>query len=235
MSPVIPLILVGGVLLWLISLPHGLLASNFILLLMFMFIYARLDPAIGTFYTIMMLVVITYSIKNIGQTQVKSINIAGKNISGIPYILIIVLIGFLNYLIMRLLSSQAGGFIIGVPTLAATNSEILTSFTPAIAGTLGFIENRFWFVIFDIFRKYIFPFIPIIFLGPYSFLTALLFAGILFGLFHQIFLSGFVIFASMVMILWILQFFLGLGDGTSFGHFNWNGAIEIQKIGLKIF
>lgn len=235
MHPFIPVIVTLVVLVALNSIPrYGYLVTNVLLLVFFMFIGANLVERTGTFYSIMALANIIFSLFKLGPEKEPG----ESPVRGLPVKLFSIGFGISLFLLMFLFQSRARTAVIGVPSLLAVSglSAVIGS---SMIGALGFIENRFVFNLFEVFRQFVFPFlVPLAgpFLMPFAALLLIVLpvftAAFVFAFFH---LSAFslavssLIFAFLIMVIWIGSYLVFDDEPSSIAHYLWNSVLDVGR------
>ena len=131
-------VVILAVLILLDTIPKvGNLLSNVFLLVLFFFAIPNLEKNLGIYYSLMILGVFVLS--TIVKTRDTS---AIFGMKGVFVPLISIAFAGAIYFILTLMQTRSPTSIIGVPGLAVTG--LFNTFSPAIAGSLGFVENRFF-------------------------------------------------------------------------------------------
>ena len=148
-------IVIFSILVFLNSLPRGVLISNVFLAVLFMFAFPNIDQKLATFYALMLLFIFIFSILNFGVEDTQkitfgSITVKGVNIPLFEIVLGVALFGFMTFLSTR---NPTTGAIIGVPQTLA----VATSFSASLIMSLAFIENRFFLGLFNFYDKFLSP------------------------------------------------------------------------------
>ena len=182
------------------------------------------------------------------QTNATSMDINGVKpggiIKGLRYHILSIIIGVVILSVMAIISAQKGQFL-GVAPLSITgmgfSAWITAQFAPAISLSLGFIENRMfiaWLNILLLSRPaiqaglVIIPFLAIF--APIAIILPIVITAVTFGLFHIIAYSivwKLIWWASMIMILWIISYYMTGKDTTAMdtAHGGWNGWLTSQE------
>ena len=206
----------------------------------FLFAYTNIEGSttIATFYLIAILFVImvrlakrTFSLQEHSEAPIRKI--LGINLTGkLPILGVGLGIGI--FLIMRLLQGVSTASIIGTPSLAISGDV----FNVITISVLGIVETRLFFTIFNLVKENvdIFTMIPIlgVVLGVLAPVVPVVFVAILFGIFHLtaygLSLSA-ILFAVMVMTIWILSFIITKSDlPANISHYLWNGIVVLNRL-----
>lgn len=226
MNPIIPVIIVLAILIFLNNIPKvGYLLSNVFLGVLFLFAIPNIDEKLGSYYSIMLLFIFIFSFIKLTSApkDTSEAEVSGFKFKDITFSLAALVIGVLIYFAMRSLQGSTEQSILGVPELLAV-AGVTGYLMPSLIGALGFIENRFFFGLFAIIFTFLIP-NPII---------AGIIASVLFGLFHVAAFGlavGSIIFAILIMFIWILFFLTPFGEEpTSTSHYLWNSDIATGKV-----
>lgn len=216
------------------------LLSDISIFLYFAWAYTNIEGSttIATFYLIAVLFVIvvrlaqrSFSLKDHSEKPI--MKLLGINLTGkLPILGVGLGIGI--FLIMRMLQGVSTASIIGTPTLALS-SDIMSVVTISL---LGIVETRLFFTIFNLFKENVgvFTLIPFVgmFLGIFAPVVPVIFVSVLFGIFHltaySLSLSA-ILFAVMVMVIWIISFIITKSDlPANISHYLWNGIVVLNRI-----
>lgn len=231
----------------------------FFLIVFFLFAVPNIDAIQGLFYGLTLVAVMIFAPFSRLKTNRESVTIGKKRITGVLPQLGFVILGIGIWLIMRSLQVQSpAAAIIGVPQLAIVGNlpeTLKMLFAPTIIGLLGIIENLFFFTLYLILTTEAFGrffsaigavsakipavgrMIGVFFTSIGSGLLNKIFAGIttavLFSLFHLSvygLVLGALVFAVLVMSLWIISFEV-FRDTTpaDTSHWMWNGLIQLGR------
>lgn len=211
------------------SIPRfGKMVSNFFLLFMFLFMMAQLDQSIGSFYTVMALGVMLFSIYELAVSDPDVRKVGSFKFSNLGVAVVSLLVGIVLFFFIRQLGGGTAS-VLGVPKVLVSVGTIKAWLSPAFLGALGFLENRFFFGATSIIKRFITPlFIP----GKLADFTAYFFVALLFAIFHLSMLSaGFFLFAFIIFFIWqIIAFETPLGEEpTSVSHYLHNGVIGLSR------
>lgn len=143
------------------------------------------------------------------------------------------------FLMLQMVASR-GYSILGFPTFAVTTATISSVYAPALGGALGWIENRVFMTMKNVFSGDVmvsaFPVLEL--LAPIMIFSGPLIAASLFGLFHvtaYAFAAGSMIFAGLIFLLWNTTDSLGFGTLIAdVSHYIYNFALIATTMGLSI-
>lgn len=182
------------------------------------------------------------------QTNATSMDVNGVKpggiVKGLKYHVLSIIIGIVILFVMTIISSSKGQFL-GITPLSVTgvgmSAWITAQFAPAISLSLAFIENRMfiaWLNILLLSRPAIqigLTLIPLLgFLAPISLILPIVITAATFGLFHIIAYNvmwSLIWWASMIMIIWIISYYLTGRDTTAMdtAHGGWNGWLTAKE------
>lgn len=218
---------------------------NFFLALMFLWIQPNLSQTLGGYYTnLIFFVLIAGTISAVFKVdQNKEGSIFGLQFKGFQWLLLNLILGGGILVVMAVLQGRTSASILGVASLSAAPAvTLLSTLTPAIAGLLGLIENRFLFTIIDILKVFFPELLALVpFLVPLAIPLAPLFivfsAAWFFAILH-VSAYGFqtisLIFAFMVAVIWSIMYFVFDNSvAADISHFLWNSLIKLGTT-LKI-
>lgn len=139
------------------SIPKfGFFISHTFLGVLFLFTSANYSAEVGTFYSIMILLTFVFGIVNkiFQPEEVTSISLFGFKLNRLGVILFGVGIGVAMFFIINaIFFRNPEAAIFGVPkTLAATGN--LKNMGPALTGMLGIVENRFFFGLYLMLKRF---------------------------------------------------------------------------------
>ena len=207
--------------------------------LTFIFAFIVSSQSFSSFYLILYLVVIVLdlALNQISTTSQPSIaSKAGKvSAKGYGTIAISLIAGVAMYFVIKLLSRQVGGNIVGVPNLAVTTPSIIaTSFKAVFEASLGIIENATAFVIFDILLAFgwMLPLLGIL-IKLSGFIIPLIVSSLILAIFHVTAYSvaiGLLLYAMLAFAMFIISRIL-LKDSLSAdtAHYLNNGLISASR------
>src|SRR3990167_2789986 len=212
------------------------LADIFIFIyFLFAFINIEGSATLATFYLFAIIFVIAFEVAQskftVNSQQIKEIG-GFKLKSKLP--LIGIGLGFGILLIMRVLQTSVEGSIIGVPSLAITSP----AFGVSTITLLGIVENRLFFTIYELLKAntqllLAIPFIGGL-LGIFNLILPVVLTAILFAIFHLTAYSlsvSTMIFAALVMVIWLLSYILTKSDlPANLAHGMWNGTIALGRV-----
>lgn len=165
-------------------------------------------------------------------------------ISGFKYHMLSIMIGLGMLLVMFYMTKSKGQFL-GVAPLSISSGGIgawlTVQFAPAISLALGFIENRMFIALLnlltlsqDILVKMfsLIPFLGVILAGL-AFSMPVILTCLTFGIFHIVAYAivwKLIIWASMIMFMWIISYYLTGKDTTAMdtAHGGWNGWLTTK-------
>ena len=186
----------------------------------------------------------------------------GGVFSGLKYHMLGIALGLGMIVAMYALSVQKGQFL-GVAQLSVAGSGvsswITAQFAPAVSMALGFIENRMFITLLALLVLVKDPLMALFkailgnpltgfvtallipLLIPLAFALPVVLASVAFGLFHMMaynMMWNYIIWAALVMGMWIGSYYLTGKDTTAMdtSHGGWNGYVTAkQSVSLAIF
>lgn len=233
------MILAAWFLLYLVLWSINAYFGSALLFLTFIFGFILSSQSFSTFYILFFLIVIVLdlAISQISTTSQKAVGFKQGKFTkqGFKHIGISALAGVVMYAVIRLLSRQVGGNIVGVPNLAVTTpSTIALTFKPVFESALGIIENQFAFVIFDMLMVFgvLIPLVGIIirFSGV---IMPIFLSSLVMAIFHVTAYSvaiALLIYAMMAFAMFIFSRII-FKDGLSadIAHYLNNGVISASR------
>lgn len=232
-------LLIGWFLVYLILRSINAYFGSALVFLTFIFAYIVSSQAFSSFYLILYLVVIvldlalsqvtTTSQTTQGFKQGKFTTKAFKTIS------IHALVGATMYAVIRLLSRQVGGNIVGVPNLAITTPGVIAlKFKPVFEASLGIVENSAAFVTFDILMIFgiLIPLVGIL-VKVLGIIMPMAIASLVMGILHVTAYSvavALLIYAMVAFAMFIFSRII-LKDSLSadIAHYTNNGVISVGR------
>ena len=207
--------------------------ADIIIFFTFWFAYANLDKSwVATFY---MFGLIFYMIMRFGSLQIKTSNqnsfdsgkaTGNKKFTGMGFVVFSWIISGAVFMLMVGMQTSQNFSILGHPSLSIA-SDLGKTFAPLLSGVLGFVENKTFFTLFEVIRQYF---------G--SDILALLIVVVAFPIFHVTaygLMFSAMIFAGIVMLIWLILYMVGLGeDPGNNSHFGWNALLDASSKGLSI-
>jgi len=185
----------------------GFRLRNILLLVLFLFATVALNPAQGTFYSLLIFGIFILSELGFIIDKKSGVNFLGNKLTGTTGIFITIVLGIGLMLVIR---SLAGGgnaaSVIGVPQTLAVSSGVLNFMAPTLVSSLGYVENIFWFGLTGV-TLALLAFTPAgIVLGPFLTLLAISLVSLSFGLFHvSVFALSGIIFATIAFMIFSLS------------------------------
>lgn len=176
---------------------------NVVLFTFFMFIYVKLSQEymmVATFYALFFLFYWTVFLAKeefAPDVETNEAGVFGTTISGQPFFLFTIFIGFMLYLMIKILSVKTGFRIIATPPLLIS-WEFLK---PSVSIVLAFVENRVFITLYEVQNMFYSA------VGGFTGkVIAIVATGGLFSLFHNFMGAGTFLWAFIVMCIWIIVY-----------------------------
>lgn len=235
------ILVIVGLLIFFINLipKNGHLVSAIFLFVLFAFFIPNADASTGIFYAIIGIFNIVLALLRKGVSDPTRVTVFGYEIKGLAFGIFSVIVGFVIFYILRVMSSGSAGLVIGVPNLAISGAGLSQVFSHTAVASLGWIENTFFFNLAYMFKDYILPVLielvsklGLVFVTLILNLTPYLVGAGLFTLYH---LKSYGLQTSALMFAFIAFIIFSISEASlgeeasGWGHFVWNAWISLQR------
>lgn len=210
----------------------GYVLSNFLLFAIFLFAAAVVDIEQGLFYGVMLSAVLLAPLyKSLFPINNEGPQFSGQ-LGGLKSMAVILVAGIVLVVGIRALGTAGSVSVLGVPKLLAISGTVDTLIAPTLISALGYIENRFFFNLFDI-LKYIFVYSGLgVFAGPFLIILPFVLTALIFAFYHFAVLNaGGLIFAFLAFLAFQGVSLSPLGEEVAnVAHYLNNGIESASKL-----